>query len=404
MIDMAKVPITIVIGGQFGSEGKGEVTARIAWDLYLAFNWVSTVRVGGPQAGHSVTFTEYDKKYGMKGPIGSKFPMCVIPCAFHIPPGYGKMYIGPGSEFDPVKFRDEYEMLHVEGYNISPNNMQIDPRATLHEHDQYASVEKEAGMVERIGSTSKGVGICRAKRIMRDAKTVGMAYGELSPLIQNMVRPYPPGSYTPDSMAGRTSVGQRRDLMYPNPVLVETAQGFGLSLHTSGYYPFCTSTDINPGRALSDAGVSSRYPHRVVLVVRTFPIRVHGNSGPMNNELTWDDMYKITKGTSPALGEMTTVTKKVRRIGAFDWHLFHNACSVCRPDAIVVTFMDYAFPELAGNTDWGEIATNQRVHAFLSDIEHVAGCPVAAVSTAPGIMVRGPRWLEWIHKQDEDDE
>ena len=61
---------------------------------------------------------------------------------------------------------------------------------------------------------------------------------------------------------------------------------------------------------------------RVLLVARTYPIRVAGNSGPLKNELTWEE---ISRRVGKQVMERTTVTNKIRRVGEWDEELLDNA-------------------------------------------------------------------------------
>jgi adenylosuccinate synthase len=157
-------------------------------------------------------------------------------------------------------------------------------------------------------------------------------------------------------------------------VILESTQGFGLSLHASGYYPFCTSADLTPGQILNDCGLSSRLDHRVLMVMRTYPIRVGGNSGPLYSEKSWEEMEAITNGYIKR-PERTTVTKIPRRIGGWDSSLAKRAVRVCRPDAIALTFLDYVFPELNG-----KLALSPQAERFIGSVERSTGVPITMVS------------------------
>ena len=76
------------------------------------------------------------------------------------------------------------------------------------------------------------------------------------------------------------------------------------------------------------------------MVCRSYPIRVAGNSGPMFRETTWEEL-----GVEP---EITTVTKKVRRVAEWDDALFANSCLLNAPTEIALTFADYIDKDIAG--------------------------------------------------------
>ena len=167
-------------------------------------------------------------------------------------------------------------------------------------------------------------------------------------------------------------------------VVIESTQGFGLSLVHSGHYPFATSRDVTPGIILNDAGLSSREDHLVYAVVRTMPIRVAGNSGPMYSETSWDEMVaKIDHLEQP---ETTTVTGNHRRVAnGMDFKMLERMVRHCRPDGICLTFLDYQFPQLYKVLDQetiGDVAGN-----YIDEVEERIGVPVMWVSTAPGHIV-----------------
>ena len=359
-------PVTIVIGGQFGSEGKGEIVAAAVSESAKFNKETYAIRVGGPQAGHCVT-----------RPGGVKFPMCQIPCGFHEPSC--TMITGPGSEVSPAKLMEEVKMLTDAGYDLR-GRLFIDGRATIL-WPKYADAEKEKGLTGRLGSTSKGIGQCRADRIMRMADVASDC--EIAAEI------IPAGK----QWGNKERIGIRINDDWNRAAIIETAQGYALSLHLSGFYPFCTSTDITPGRALSDAGISSRTPHRVIMVVRTFPIRVAGNSGPMRFETTWEDVYRISNGRSPLEGEQTTVTKKTRRVGTFDWQMLADASQMIKPDGVIISFMDYSYPEMADSVDWEkDVMTNGMAMQFISDVEATSDSTVIGVATGPGKIAMRPNF------------
>ena len=87
--------------------------------------------------------------------------------------------------------------------------------------------------------------------------------------------------------------------------------------------------------------------NRVLLVARTYPIRVAGNSGSLKNELTWEE---ISRRVGKQVVERTTVTNKIRRVCEWDEELLDNAVTLNCPTSIAVTFMDYLSPQDEGKT------------------------------------------------------
>ena len=135
-------------------------------------------------------------------------------------------------------------------------------------------------------------------------------------------------------------------------VLAEVPQGFSLSLN-SPFYPHTTSRDCTVGQALSDAGVHPHFYGNTMLVLRTYPIRVgnikidngtgldpdekeigySGGAYPGQRELTWEEL-----GQTP---EITTVTKRVRRVFEFSKQQVREAMAATRPTHVFLAFCDY---------------------------------------------------------------
>ena len=139
-------------------------------------------------------------------------------------------------------------------------------------------------------------------------------------------------------------------------ILVESTQGWGLSLN-GPFYPTCTSRDITPAQALSDAGLPSNFMHSVIMVMRTFPIRVAGPSGEMGEEVTWDALSAQTGGYIKP--ERTTVTKRIRRIAKWNPAYIRMATDACNPDAIAISFFDYLRPDLANKNQLDMAAVDE---------------------------------------------
>lgn len=322
--------LIVVTGGQFGSEAKGHVAAALADKVEGQF---MAIRTGGPNAGH----TAYDAE-------GHKFVFRQLPVAAATRP-HTIAAIGAGSEINLEVLKAELTVLPDHG------EVTIDGSATILTEEH---MEQEAGMRSRIGSTAKGIGAARAARIMRTAAPASeFGYNDHV-------------SWQAEQILARNGT-----------VMLEGTQGYGLGLHTP-YYPFTTSADCRPVDQLSQAGISpwSASELAIWLVVRTYPIRVAGNSGPLYRELTWDYLSTLSGGHIQA--EKTTVTQLIRRVGGWDKALFRNALHECGligvldrrlvPHAhIALTFADYIDPSIAGSTDPLTVLASSKLQAF---VEH----------------------------------
>jgi adenylosuccinate synthase len=126
---------------------------------------------------------------------------------------------------------------------------------------------------------------------------------------------------------GDTGEFMRRVLNQNSRIVIEGSKGYGLSLLHGGYYPKATTRDTTAASFLGEAGLSPRDVDDVTLVLRCHPIRVAGDSGPLKGETTWREIAK-NAGLPKNYCELTTATKKVRRVGTFDPELVREATTI----------------------------------------------------------------------------
>lgn len=322
--------LTVLVGGQYGSEGKGAIAAHIA-DIYEAH-----VRVGSPNAGHTIYWN------------GAKHVMQSIPCGWINPKAV--IVIGRGALLNMKQFMKE--LVHIMSYYPDfLDRLKIDPEAGILDekfHQQEGGVNGE--MHHRIGSTGEGVGPARVARINRDPnefrqfKDIADEYGLEKCLSPN----------TPRSLAAMQDKGYN--------ILIEGTQGSALSLLHS-YWPYCTSIDTNAAGIISEVGIAPSRVTDVLMVCRTYPIRVAGNSGPMNCEITWEE---LSKKLGRNVTEKTTVTKKTRRIAEWDDELFAQSVLLNAPTEIAITFADYVDPELYGCNNVSKVMSSAFLNQFIN--------------------------------------
>lgn len=296
--------VDVVVGGQYGSEGKGAVAAAMVEQA--RYNLL--VRVAGPNAGHTV-IDQADHKRALRQ----------IPAA-GILDHDADLYIAPGSEVDWSVLLDDIAVYEEAGAPWK-GRLYMSPEATLLEtrHHELEG-EREFGLA---GSTRKGVGAARADRAMRRAfRMVDM-----------------------DSLLKESGiiVGDPPDCAR---AMLEGTQGYWLGTH-AGLYPYCTSSDCRAIDFLAMSGL--RYASaQATVVLRSFPIRIAGNSGPLEDETTWEEI-----GVAP---EYTTVTKKMRRVGQWETGRTDDAIKAnyigATPPNIAMTFMDYVADTPAEQFEW----------------------------------------------------
>ena len=164
-------------------------------------------------------------------------------------------------------------------------------------------------------------------------------------------------------------------------VIVEGTQGFGLSLLHGSDYPYVTSRDTTSAGFAMEVGLSPLLITKIVMVLRTFPIRVGGNSGPLSNEISWSDVRKLS--SAPAdIPEYTSVTNRLRRVARFDLEMVLRACNYNRPTSLAVMGLDRLDYGNSAITEVGKLTDSAL--QFLEDLEFATRVRVEFVGTGFG--------------------
>ncbi|MDX6479700.1 MAG: adenylosuccinate synthase, partial [Gaiellaceae bacterium] len=298
--------VDVIVGGQYGSEGKGHV----AYQISPAYDYL--LRVGGPNAGHKVVWDSGRVYTHNQLPSGSRATEA-------------HLLIGPGATIDVRRLTNE-----IADCGVEVDRLTIDGNAMIIENKDIA---KEKGLVGAIGSTGKGGGAAASRRILR-GKDVRLARDvrELIPYVGDVA----------GILEGAYSRGER--------ILLEGTQGTGLSLF-QGFFPYVTSRDTTVSGCLAEAGIAPTRVRRVVMVCRTYPIRVgsppKSTSGPMGQALSWAE---IARRSGLDVGELRktergSISGTRRRVAEFDWVQLRRASVLNNPTDIALTFADYISAE-----------------------------------------------------------
>ena len=357
--------IDVIVGGQFGSESKGRVAAAVAQQREQEGSTVLGVRVGGPNAGH-VVISHNDTRHALR-----TLPVNLVSAPKSV------ALIAAGSEIEVEVLQQEVEALEADGIDVR-SRLLIDENATILE-PRHKWEEFNQGLTGRLGSTGKGIGAARADRIMRRAKTARDMRSTLSKF------------GTVDNFT------QAKLIQDQYAVVIEGTQGYGLGLHTK-YYPKCTSNDTRAIDFLAMAGISpwavnNPWDLQVHVVLRMYPIRVAGNSGPLEDETTWEELGLPE--------EKTTVTQKVRRVGQWDWDLAIDAVAANGPGAqIALAMADQRWPSLANQDDLlHERIDDQQIGelmGFIGQVEERTGARVTSIGTSPKSTVFLAEYGDWL--------
>ena len=316
----------IVVGGQFGDEGKGKIISHLA----LSDNPEIIARGGvGPNAGHEVNYK------------GKRYPMRMLPCGFVNEKS--RLLIGAGVVVDEDVFLKEVEMIGGD-----PGRCGVDFRATLitPEHKERDATQTPG----KIGSTKSGCGPAVMDRAGRVAKTAAESE-KLKPFLTDVAK----------------------EVNASDSVLVEGSQAFMLSV-LYGTYPFCTSKDVSASSVAADVGLGPKSIDEVVMVIKAYTTRV--GAGELKNEIPTKEAEKL------GFQEYGTVTGRPRRTSKeLHWDDLRFAATVNSATQIAVSKVDVRFPGNEGKTKYADLTGEAK--EFIERIENELGVPVTLIGTGP---------------------
>lgn len=333
------MPLSVVVGGQYGSEGKGKVTSYLA----LRDDVDIVVRCGGPNSGHTVDFK------------GQRYELRSLPSGFLNP--RSRLLLAAGCLINPEILLTEIKLTGIDRKRVG-----VDRHAGI----ISASDGEEEGkllMRDRLGSTLSGTGIGIANRVLRkQGYKLAKDIPELNEFLTDV------------------SADVNSTLDKGGKVIIEGTQGFGLSLYHSPHYPFATSRDTTASGFLSEVGVSPRLVTDIIMAIRTYPIRVMGNSGPLPNEVTWEDVRRRS-GYPNEVREFTTTTKRVRRVALFDFEVAKKAVLVNRPTQLALHGADYLSFYDKGLRSYETVTVVSKT--FIRSLELSLGVRASLIGTGP---------------------
>ncbi|MEW1837071.1 adenylosuccinate synthase [Nonomuraea angiospora] len=416
------MPAAVLVGAQWGDEGKGKATDLLGGDVDYVVRYQ-----GGNNAGHTVVIG--DQKYALHLlPTGILSPD-VVPV------------IGNGVVIDPGVLLSEIDGLAARG--ISAERLLISSNAHLimpHHKALDKVTERYLGKA-RIGTTGRGIGPAYGDKIARMgvrvqdlldpgilAKKIEVALGEKNQVLTKVYnrRGIDPTAVLEEYLAyaerlkphiADTSLVLSKALDEGKFVLLEGGQGTLLDID-HGTYPFVTSSSPTSGGACAGAGIPPNRLTKIIGILKAYTTRV--GSGPFPTELT-DEVGEWLRQTG---GEYGVTTGRNRRCGWFDAVIARYATRingitdyfltkldvlsgleripVCvaydvdgvRHDEIPMTQTDFhhavpVYEELPG---WQEDITSAKsfddlppnAQAYVRALEEMSGAPISAIGVGPG--------------------
>jgi adenylosuccinate synthase len=338
------MPLDIVIGTQWGDEGKGRITDLLAAeaDVVARFN-------GGDNAGHSVTVED------------QLFKLHLVPSGVVHP--HTTCLMGSGMVVNPARLLEEIDSLAALGVDVSPDRLKLSYAAHIitPAHIAMDGAEEARRSNEGIGTTRRGIGPAYTDKATRSGLRAGMmrspesfadlvrlntlAAGEVLTKVYQFDAPDPEQSaavycqYAERLAPYLADVGAltAQALADDKAVLAEGAQGTLLDLD-HGTYPYVTSSHPTTSGALAGLGVGPSHLRRIIGVAKAFQTRV--GSGPFPTEL-FDETAERLRGTGEQpWDEFGTTTGRPRRCGWLDGVLLRYATRVNGLTEIALTKLD----------------------------------------------------------------
>jgi adenylosuccinate synthase len=334
------MPATVVIGTQWGDEGKGKLVDLLAADADVVVRFH-----GGNNAGHTLVVD------------GQKTILNLVPAGV-LHPGRLCM-MGPGLVIDPAVLVAEIDALRARGYLSDDGWLRISEQAHLimPYHRAIDHARERLRGTGSIGTTGRGIGPAYEDKMARTGIRVGDLFDEpgfrealernlreknayLQALLGEQPLAFEPihDAYVRHRDRLRpyvadTGVELRRAVAAGKRILLEGAQGVMLDVD-HGTYPFVTSSNAVAGAAAAGAGLPPRAIDRVIGITKAYTTRVGG--GPFPTELT-DALGERLRADGDEYG---ATTGRPRRCGWFDAVVVRRAVELSGVDVIALTKLD----------------------------------------------------------------
>jgi adenylosuccinate synthase len=376
---MLKNRYNVVTDGQWGSCGKGLIATAIA-DKFRP-EIISTTNMAN--AGHTAV-----------SETGDKFVAKAVPSAAVLTKwreGYQpQIIIGSTAAFTIEQLQTEIQQT---GINYA---LTVHERAGVITDDHKQTEADMKKGTKHLASTMQGCGAFLSDKVMRRRELkLARDYAELA-------------GYMPCHLPKKLEMGMNNSLTgYPLPIMLdklvrvhdwtilhEGAQGFSLDINHGSHYPQCTSRGTTAVQNLADMGLSPALLGDTYVVIRPFPIRVgnvieggkmvgySGDAYPGQEETSWEKIAEDC-GAPPEVmqGELTTVTKRLRRVFTFSKQQLEEAVAVNGATKLALNFANYLDWSCFGKNSYDDLPV--KVTDFIRQVEDIAQIPVTIVGTGP---------------------
>jgi adenylosuccinate synthase len=338
------MPLDIIIGAQWGDEGKGRIVDLLARDAHFAARYS-----GGDNAGHTVTVGDAIHK------------LHLIPSGMVQPHVTG--ILGNGVVINPATLLAEIEKLRAAGVSISPDRLRISYAAHIitPAHRALDAAQERARGRDALGTTLRGIGPAYTSKVMRHGLRMSdmldlenfadKLTAQVIEINHSLTRLYNAEPLDAAQVAVEYLAYARSLLPYitdtaallhdalrhKKTVLAEGAQGTLLDLD-HGTYPYVTSSNPTAPAALTGLGIGLGHVGRVIGVTKTFQTRV--GEGPFPTEVSGDLAARLRGTGENPWDEYGTTTGRPRRVGWLDLPLLRYAARVNGLTELALTKLD----------------------------------------------------------------
>jgi adenylosuccinate synthase len=421
------LPLSIVVGAQWGDEGKGRIVDLLAEKADVVARYS-----GGDNAGHTVS-------------VGDEiFKLHLLPSGIIHPHTLG--FLGNGMVINPAVLINEMDMVRQSGILINPDRIKISHAAHLITpgHIALDTALEQARGDQMIGTTKRGIGPAYTAKVTRSGLRMELMLNpeKFESDVRDHIREV---DSQLKSLRGKTNLDANKisreyrayaeelapfiaevgllaykTLEQGKSILAEGAQGTLLDLD-HGTYPYVTSSTPTAPGALVGLGLGVGSADKVIGVVKAFQTRV--GEGPFPTEL-FDDLALRLRGTGANdWDEFGTTTGRPRRVGWLDLVLLRYACRINGITELAITKLDIlsgletlklcseyrvnevVYPDLplgpadlsgyepvyeeipgweediSGIRSWNDLT--ERAQNYINQIEELTGIPVKIISVGP---------------------
>ena len=314
----------VVIGAQWGDEGKGKIVDYLAEDAKYVVRYA-----GGPNAGHTIVVD------------GKQYALHQVPSGILYPEK--SVFLGAGMVIDPEALFNELQMLKDNGINWE-GRVFISDRAHL-TLPGYREMDKErdASRKRPIGTTGRGIGIAYAEKAHRDGlRLADLDWEQKIQEFDGEDKAYL-DKYRDRLISMRVDLTAKMHEYKNENILFEGAQGAMLDID-SGTYPYVSSGASCAAGAATGCGIGPHDLDKILGVFKAYQTRV-GN-GPMPTEFNDADEAEseLCRTVRETGREYGVTTGRARRCGYLDLVALRYACRTNSLDSLVLTHIDIYDP------------------------------------------------------------